>query len=79
MTLMHLYVANLTEDISESDLENVFADFGEVATVSIVKDSGNYFAYVVMSNNEEAMAAMKSLNGKDLNGCKLEITEAPTF
>ncbi|HYE75716.1 MAG TPA: RNA-binding protein [Blastocatellia bacterium] len=75
-----LYVGNLAFQTSEADLQNLFAQSGQVDSVSIVtdRDSGQSrgFAFVEMSSNEEAQAAIKALDGADLDGRSLKVNEA---
>lgn len=77
---MNIYVGNLSFDTTEADLREAFATYGEVSSVSVIKDkfSGQSrgFAFVEMSGKSEAEAAMQNLNGKDLNGRTLTVNEA---
>jgi RNA recognition motif-containing protein len=81
---MNIYVGNLSRDLSEGDLREAFAAFGEVASAAIIKDkfSGESrgFGFVEMPNKEEADKAISGLNGKDLKGRTLTVNEArPPF
>ena len=77
---MNIYVGNLPFDVSEDDLQQTFAEFGTVDTVSIIKDkfSGRSkgFAFVEMGQQAEAQAAIDALNGKDMKGRALTVNEA---
>jgi RNA recognition motif-containing protein len=77
---MNIYVGNLSRDLSEGDLREAFAAFGEVASAAIIKDkfSGESrgFGFVEMPNKEEADKAISGLNGKDLKGRTLTVNEA---
>jgi RNA recognition motif-containing protein len=77
---MNIYVGNLSRDLSESDLREAFAAFGEVASSSIIKDkfSGESrgFGFVEMPNKDEADKAISGLNGKDLKGRTMTVNEA---
>ncbi len=77
---MNIYVGNLSYNVSEDDLKTVFAEFGEVESVKIITDkfSGQSkgFGFVEMPNQDEAKAAMASLNGSDLKGRNLNVNEA---
>ena len=59
---MNIYVGNLHYKIGEDDLREVFAEYGEVTSVKIIKDreSGNSkgFGFVEMSNDAEARKAI---------------------
>jgi RNA recognition motif-containing protein len=75
-----MYVGNLAREVTEEDLRQAFAAFGTVATVSIIKDkfSGEPrgFGFVEMATNAEAQAAITGLNGTDLKGRALNVSEA---
>lgn len=77
---MNIYVGNLSAEVSEADLRQAFEAFGEVASIKIIKDkfSGKSrgFGFVEMPSNEEAQSAIEGLNGKDLKGQSLNISEA---
>jgi len=77
---MNIYVGNLPFDVSEDDLQQTFAAFGTVDTVSIIKDkfSGRSkgFAFVEMGQQAEAQAAIDALNGKEMKGRPLTVNEA---
>jgi RNA recognition motif-containing protein len=75
-----LYVGNLSYQVSSSDLEQLFAAFGTVASAQVIEDreSGRSkgFGFVEMSTDEEAQAAIQGLNGKDNGGRPLTVNEA---
>ena len=77
---MNIYVGNLSRDLTESDLREAFAAFGEVQSAAIIKDkfSGESrgFGFVEMPNKEEAEKAIAGLNGKDLKGRTATVNEA---
>ena len=77
---MNIYVGNLSQTVTEEDLRHAFEGFGQVASVSIIKDrlSGKSrgFGFLEMPNKTEAQAAITGLNGKDLNGRPLIVNEA---
>ena len=77
---MNIYVGNLSRDLTEADLREAFAAFGEVASASIIKDkfSGDSrgFGFVEMPNKAEADAAISGMNGKELKGRTLTVNEA---
>src|SRR5437763_16849872 len=74
-----IFVGNLSFQTTESDLNDLFAQFGEVESVSIItdRDTGRSkgFGFVAMGD-ESAEKAISSLNGKELNGRALTINEA---
>ncbi|MFH1699454.1 MAG: RNA-binding protein [Candidatus Zixiibacteriota bacterium] len=77
---MNIYIGNMSFDTTEDQLRQAFAGFGEVSTVNIIKDkySGEPkgFAFVEMSDKNEAMAAISGLHEQDLNGRALNVNEA---
>jgi RNA recognition motif-containing protein len=78
--IMNLYVGNLAYGVTEEELRNTFAPYGEVASVNLITDkfSGQSkgFAFVEMPSNSEADAAIKALNGTALNGRNLKVNQA---
>jgi RNA recognition motif-containing protein len=77
---MKIYVGNLSFDVTDDDLRQAFAAFGQVETANVIKDkfSGESkgFGFVEMPSKEEAAAAMAGMNGKDLKGKALNVNEA---
>ncbi len=77
---MNIYVGNLPFAASEDDLRQVFSQYGEVSSVSIIKDhvtgQSRGFGFVEMPDGEAGKAAIEALNGKPLKGRPLKINEA---
>ena len=77
---MNIYVGNLSFDTSESDLQAAFAAYGAVSTARIAtdRDTGRArgFGFVEMASQAEAQAAIKALNGSELQGRTLTVNEA---
>jgi RNA recognition motif-containing protein len=77
---MNIYIGNMSFDTTEDQLRQAFEGYGEVSTVKVItdRDSGNSkgFAFVEMSANDEATAAISGLNGHELNGRALNVNEA---
>ena len=75
-----LYVANLSYQTSESELEEVFQQCGSVSSVQIVMDRDTNrsrgYAFVEMATADEAARAIKELNGFNLNGRSIVVNEA---
>ena len=76
-----LYVGNLAYSVTEADLREAFAGTGhEVAEVKVVldRDTGRPrgFAFVEMATDAGAQSATESLNGKDLQGRTIAVSEA---
>ena len=78
--LMNIYVGNLSYTLSESELQDAFAEFGEVSSVKILSDRetgrSRGFGFVEMPNQAEGEAAVAQLNGKDVGGRALRVNEA---
>ncbi|HSE84182.1 MAG TPA: RNA-binding protein [Thermodesulfobacteriota bacterium] len=77
---MNIYVGNLSRDVTEDDLRQLFEGFGQITSVNIIKDkfSGESrgFGFVEIPDKENAQAAINSLNGKELKGRTLNVNEA---
>jgi len=75
-----LYVGNLAYSVTEADLREVFTEAGNVADVKVVLDreSGRPrgFAFVEMSTDDEAAKAMETLNGREIQGRAISVSEA---
>ena len=77
---MKLYVGNLSFKTSESQLRDLFAAHGEVASASLVMDRETGrprgFGFVEMNDNSQAQAAIAALSGKNVDGRDLTVNEA---
>jgi RNA recognition motif-containing protein len=77
---MNMYVGNLTDEVTDGDLQAAFSAYGEVASARVIRDrfSGRSrgFGFVEMANNSQAQAAIDGLNGKDLKGRTITVNEA---
>lgn len=77
---MKIYVGNLGSDVTEDDLVAAFEPFGAVESVTVVTDkfSGKSrgFGFVEMPDAANARSAMAGLNGKELRGRALAVSEA---
>src|SRR3954466_8224884 len=75
-----LFVGNLSYNVTENDLQDLFAQHGTVTEVNVMLDrmSGRSrgFSFVTMSSKEEADAATQALNGHSLDGRNLTVNEA---
>jgi RNA recognition motif-containing protein len=75
-----LYVGNLTYEVSNTDLERMFQEHGQVESAQVItdRDTGRSkgFGFVEMKTDQEAQAAIQALNGKDSNGRALTVNEA---
>ena len=77
---MNIYVGNLPYNVTDSDLRELFAPYGEVSAVNLISDkfSGQSkgFGFVEMDNNSEADAAIKGLNDTNMNGRNIKVNQA---
>ena len=75
-----LYVGNLSFGTTNEDLTQLFSQFGEVASASVVTDRetgrSRGFGFVEMSSDDEATAAVAALNGQQHDGRTLTVNEA---
>jgi len=77
---MKLLIRNLTRTISEAELQEMFESYGTVQSCTLVMDketgSSKGFGFVEMPKPGEAKAAMKNLNGKDIEGNRVRVKKA---
>jgi cold-inducible RNA-binding protein len=75
-----LFVGNLSFNVTENDLEDLFSQHGPVAEVNLMLDRmtgrSRGFAFVTMQTPEAAQAAIQALNGQDLQGRNLTVNIA---
>ena len=75
-----LYVGNLAFQTTSQELQDLFAQAGTVQSASIIEDRetgrSRGFAFVEMSTNAEAEAAIDQFNGKEIGGRALKVNEA---
>jgi RNA recognition motif-containing protein len=78
--IVKIYVGNLSYSTSSEDLRTLFEEFGAVETADVVMDRNTNrsrgFGFVEMSSSEEANAAISAVNGKDVDGRPLNVSEA---
>jgi len=75
-----MYVGNLASEVSNKDLEDLFAQAGVCESVAVItdRDTGQSrgFGFVEMSSNGEAQKAIQQFNGQELKGRALKVSEA---
>jgi cold-inducible RNA-binding protein len=78
--MTNIFVGNLSYETSQEDLEAAFNEFGAVERVNIVRDRDTGqprgFAFVEMTNRNEASNAISGLNGRNMNGRDINVNEA---
>ncbi len=77
---MNIYVGSLSYDVTETELRNLFSEFGEISSVKIIEDRETGrpkgFAFVEMPNQAEAEKAIKNLNEKEIKGREIKVNQA---
>ncbi|MBV9010066.1 MAG: RNA-binding protein [Verrucomicrobia bacterium] len=77
---MKLYVGNLSFETTENDLQDLFEQQGQVGEVALMTDrmtgKSRGFAFVSMSDKEQAESAIVATNGTELHGRRLSVSEA---
>ena len=78
---MNIYVGNLSWTMTEQDLQDLFAPYGEVTSAKIVTDKFNNnrskgFGFVEMTNDSEGQAANDGLNGTEISGRSIVVNES---
>ena len=77
---MNIYVGNLSFEVTDDDLRQLFAAYGEVESANVIKDrfSGESrgFGFVEMPAKKDADAAIAALNGTDVKGRSITVNEA---
>jgi RNA recognition motif-containing protein len=76
----NLYVGNLSYDTTQDRLQELFEEYGEVASVNVITDRetgrSRGFGFVEMATEEGASAAINALNGQEVDGRTLTVNEA---
>lgn len=77
---MKLFVKNISDEVNEALLESIFRQFGDVLNTKIVYDRITWeskgFGFVEFRKKEDALKAIEALNGRDLVGKPLIVSEA---
>jgi RNA recognition motif-containing protein len=78
--LTNIFVGNLSYQTTQDDLQAAFSNYGAVERVSVVTDretgQPRGFAFVEMTERNEAENAINALNGAELNGRAMNVNEA---
>lgn len=77
---MNIYVGNLSYQMTEEELKETFASYGDVKSAKIIIDRNSNrskgFGFVEMDSNEDATKAIEELNNKEVAGRNLRVNEA---
>jgi len=77
---MNIYVGNLSQEVSEEDLNTLFSEYGKVSSTKVIRDmfsqESRGFGFVEMPGQAEAQKAIDELNTRELKGKKLIVNEA---
>lgn len=77
---MNIFVANLSFDVNDLDLKDLFAEYGEVTSARVISDKftgkSKGYGFVEMSDDEAANKAIAELNQCEFDGKEIAVTEA---
>jgi RNA recognition motif-containing protein len=77
---MNIYVGNLAYGVTQEELRDAFAPYGQVDSANLITDKftgeSKGFGFVEMPNNAEADAAIKALNETQLKGRAMRVNQA---
>jgi RNA recognition motif-containing protein len=77
---MKLLIRNLSRSSTENQIQALFTEHGTVQSCSLVLDKNTGlskgFGFIEMPNQGEAKAAVKSLNGQDIDGSIIRVKKA---
>ncbi len=77
---MNIYVGNLSYNVTQNDLQDLFSQYGEVSSAAVITDKmtgrSKGFGFIEMPQSSQAESAIAELNGKDFKGRNLTVNEA---
>ncbi|RPI02832.1 MAG: RNA-binding protein [Calditrichaeota bacterium] len=77
---MNLYVGNLSYDVVQTDLEELFGKIGPVKSAKVIRDQASGesrgFGFVEMESPDDGKTAVEELNGKEVKGRRIVVNEA---
>ena len=77
---MRLYVGNLSYNVTNQSLEQLFAEYGQVKSAQVVQDRdtgrSKGFGFVEFEDEAAAKAAIEGMNGKEIEGRRINVSEA---
>lgn len=77
---MNIYIGNLSFDVTSTDLLDLFKGYGQVSSANVIRErfSGESkgFGFIEMPDKTAALSAISELNGKELKGRQIKVSEA---
>lgn len=77
---MNIFISNLNYSIRDHQLQDLFSEFGEIASARVIMDRetgrSRGFGFVEMTSDSDAQNAIDTLNGKEVEGKAINVTEA---
>ena len=77
---MNIYVSNLSFNVQDEDLREFFTPYGEVTSAKVINDRetgrSRGFGFVEMSDDAASKKAIAELDGADVDGRTIKVTEA---
>ena len=77
---MKIYVGNMPFSMGEESLQQIFSEFGEIASVNVIMDRETNrprgFAFIEMEDDASARKAISALSGREVDGRSLKVNEA---
>ena len=77
---MKIYVGNLSSEVTDEAIREAFVSFGPVNSAIVIKDrytgQSRGFGFVEMETSSQAQTAIKGLNGKEIMGKEISVSEA---
>jgi cold-inducible RNA-binding protein len=75
-----LHIGNLSYSVTDEDLRQAFSEVGACSSASVITDratgQSRGFGFVEMESEEDAQRAIEQLDGKDLKGRAIKVSEA---
>lgn len=75
-----IYVGNLSYETTEDDLKTIFAEYGTVESVNVIKDrftgKSKGFAFVEMGDEDSARQAIEGMNQQEIMGRRIKVDKA---
>jgi|GraSoiStandDraft_4_1057263.scaffolds.fasta_scaffold249715_1 RNA recognition motif-containing protein len=76
---MKLHIGNLAKDMTEAQLKDLITPFGETTSIELATDrdgASKGFGFAVYNDADHARAAIAGLDGKEVSGQSLKVSEA---